>query len=300
MSNKVWIFGDSFQDSNYPKGQNKSWCDILFESKGYEVKNFSVAGVSTESIVLLCLDYLDEISVDDFVLVNLSSGLRFMAPSGNGSVRDTIFDRYKESDIGSHHPNVWEHIYDSKTETGKKLLLTTFAQEFHTGTGDKLKHSVWNNYISIMLERKGCKFKIVYGHYEPKQCKSQISNTYMYDVINRTIHPSITNYYDLTNSMSFPSGMCLINDFFDVSIRHLMSKFGEQRVYQCLDKMYQSLVKRLEKNKGRYGENVQNVWLKSIEKEFGKENNIFFDPWHLNPHGQEIYASYAKDYDWGI
>ena len=35
---KCWIFGDSFQDSNFPRGQKESWCDILFSKKGYEVK----------------------------------------------------------------------------------------------------------------------------------------------------------------------------------------------------------------------------------------------------------------------
>ena len=71
MSKKCWVFGDSFQASEFPAGQESSWVDILFSKKGYEVINYASAGLSTEAIILLCIDYLDDIHTDDYVLVCL-------------------------------------------------------------------------------------------------------------------------------------------------------------------------------------------------------------------------------------
>ena len=92
---KCWIFGDSFQDSNFPRGQKESWCDILFSKKGYEVKNFSKAGLSTESIILSCIDMIPKFKSNDLVLVFLSAEKRFMRVEGSGDIHcESGFKKY--------------------------------------------------------------------------------------------------------------------------------------------------------------------------------------------------------------
>lgn len=298
MSKTAWIFGDSFQASNYPDGTTESWCDILFQFKGYDVLNYAVAGSSTESIVIRCIDCLDKISKDDFVLVCLSAGPRFMAPQGSGNTSDKDFNKYIDLDPGKHHPSIWHDF-----EETKNTAILDFADRYNTRLGDRLKHSVYNNYISLMLRQIGCKFKIVHGHFEPLKVKSDYVSNYVYDADHRTMGPNVSNYYDLQNAMEFPSGFCLIHDFFDVQVEHLVKTFDKEAVEEFYNNSYKKLTGYMDSNSKlkkpkNYANSVMKYFINPIKKRFGKENSIFLDAWHLDTNGHKIYASYVKDYNW--
>ena len=99
MTKTAWIFGDSFQDSSFPPGQKQSWADIVFSEKGYKVKNYAQAGMSTEAITLMCIDCMNELKPGDYVLVCLSDCRRFMYIPGQGSIESNDnFTRYIDSD----------------------------------------------------------------------------------------------------------------------------------------------------------------------------------------------------------
>ena len=208
MSKNVWIFGDSFQDSNFPDGQTKSWCDILFESKGYEVRNNSQAGISTESIVLSCIDMMPEFEKGDLILVFLSSIKRFMYVRGSGDITCTHeFKRY--IDTKREHTDLWK-IFETNNYDSRIL---DWADKFNTPITDLLKHSIYNNYISMLLSSKGLNFKIIHGHYEPNTVQSLYVQKYMNNYAQRVWKPEVAAYYDLNNNVQFKSGKCLINDF---------------------------------------------------------------------------------------
>ena len=297
MSKTAWIFGDSFQDSSFPKGQTESWVDIVFSEKGYEVKNYAQAGISTEAIVTMCRDCIDEIQPGDFVLVCLSSGPRFMSPTEGGDCETHLsgmkFTRYIDTDL--NHPDVWTDF----AENDRDQRILDYADRFNSPLGDKLKHSTWNNYISLVLRDTGVNFKILHGHFEPVEVKSEYVTEYMQDHLRRTFIPEVANYYDLTNAMKLPAGHCLINDFFHVQMKYLVDIHGDD-VKTVIKNLNVRLERKLKSLPGHYSEVVQKYFIEPIEYKFGKESCIFFDSWHLNPTGQRVYAGYAKDYEWGI
>jgi hypothetical protein len=290
MSKKCWVFGDSFQDSTFPRGQKQSWVDIVFSEKGYEVKNYATAGISTEAIVTMCRDCIDEIQPDDFVLVCLSTGPRFMSPTKRGN-KGKKFTRYIDTDL--NHPSVWADY----EENNRDQRILDYADRFNSPLGDRLKHSTWNNYISLVLRDTGANFKILHGHFEPIEVKSDYVTEYMHDYSLRTFIPEVTNYYDLTDAMKLPTGHCLINDFFHVQIKYLMDTYGDD-AETALKNINVRL--KLKLKAGDYRDSIRKYFLSPIENKFGKESCIFFDSWHLNPTGQRIYAGYAKDYEWRL
>lgn len=290
MSKTCWVFGDSFQSSVFPTGQKRSWVDILFANKGYEVINHASAGLSTEAIILLCIDCLDNIHTDDYVLVCLSAHNRYMAPYGTGNILDTQFTRYIDTNL--NHECVWKD-WDKNKDTN----ILKIADTYNTSLGGKLKDSIWNNYITMLLKEKGVKFKIIHGHYEPLHYDVDSYVEFMADVAYRINSPNVTKYYDLSCAMKFDSGLCLINDFFNVQLQHLITKFNdEDSIIAICNEMNMINQKR----KFKYKENMQNFFINRIIKDYGIENSMFFDSWHLNPRGQEIYAEYAEKYDWDV
>ena len=275
MKSKVWVFGDSFQTSNYPPACKKSWVDILFENKGYEVINTALSGRSTEDIILTCIDRLPEIQTNDHVLVFLSSEMRFMVPDGIGNIVDkTPFTRYIDTD--RRHKDIWR---EAKMNNDMRVL--DIADKFNTPLGSKLKMSVWNNYAHMLLSSKNLKYKVIHGHYELRTVKSNYVKTYMKDYEYRCFKPEVTAYYTMTNTVDFASGSCLINDFFHCQIEYIIDKFGE---------------KKLNHMKNISDEN----FLQAVKKIYGEEHCLFHDTWHLNETGHKIYADYAKNYDWGL
>tara|TARA_B100000073_G_scaffold347036_1_gene360096 strand:- start:3089 stop:3985 length:897 start_codon:yes stop_codon:yes gene_type:complete len=294
---KCWIFGDSFQDSNFPRGQKESWCDILFSKKGYEVKNFSKAGLSTESIILSCIDMIPKFKSNDLVLVFLSAEKRFMRVEGSGDIHcESGFKKY--IDTPRRHTDIWE-LY---AKNNRDQTIIDYADKLSSPLTDKLKHSVWNNYIGILLRnKKNVNFKIIHGHYEPVEVKSNYVKEYMHYWELRTFLPNVTAYFDMRSALKLKAGYCLINDFFHCQIEHLSKTVGEdffielEKICNHCSEARNSKSKRL---KSSYADIMQSEFLKPLRKLYGKENVIFYDTWHLNKHGQVIYADYAKDYEW--
>ena len=294
MTKTAWIFGDSFQDRTFPKGQEKSWTDIVFSEKGYEVKNYARAGVSTEAITLMCVDCINEIKPDDYVLVCLSAGRRFMYIPGQGTInRNDNFTRYIDND--KKHLD----IYSEWVSNNKDNNILKYSDRFHSSLSDKLKHSICNNYISLLLRNKGVSFNIIHGHFEPVDVKESHVKNLMPELTDRIFSEEVRSYYDMTDAIEFPSGYCLINDFFNVQIQYILDTHGADNI-DFLEKLCKKLAFKSTKNIGRFSDTVQEYFIGPIELKFGKESCIFFDAWHLNPTGQEVYASYAKDYDWEI
>ena len=290
MSKKCWVFGDSFQASSFPPGQESSWVDILFAKKGYEVINHARAGLSTEAIILLCIDCLDDIHIDDYVLVCLSAHNRYMAPYGTGDIHDTQFTRYADTNL--NHPCVWKDF-----EKSKDTNILNIADTYNTSLGGKLKASIWNNYITMLLKEKGVKFKIIHGHYEPLPYDIDSYIEFMPDAVLRINSPNVTKYYDLSHAMKFDSGLCLINDFFNTQLQHLIIKFNDKDTIMAICNEVNMII---ESKKTMYHEGIQIFFINRIIKDYGIENSMFFDSWHLSPRGQEIYAEYAEKYDWGV
>ena len=298
MSKTAWIFGDSFQDSSFPKGQTESWVDIVFSEKGYEVKNYARAGISTEAIVTMCRDCIDEIQSDDFVLVCLSSGPRFMSPPGFGAIRHREYENFtRYIDTNLNHPDIWSNF----TDNGKDTRVLDYADKYSSPLGDKLKHSTWTNNISLILRDKGVDFNIVHGHFEPIKVESEYVTNYMEDYDLRIFSPEVTKYYDLTDAIKFPTGHCLINDFYHIQTQYILDTHGDTAMNK-LKKFHSMLSRNKTKviKRGRYREGVKKYLLDNITAHFGEECSMFYDSWHLNPTGQRIYASYAKDYNWNI
>tara|TARA_Y100000022_G_scaffold1653_1_gene1383 strand:+ start:152 stop:1036 length:885 start_codon:yes stop_codon:yes gene_type:complete len=290
---KCWIFGDSFQDSNFPKGQKESWCDILFSKKGYEVKNFSNAGLSTEAIVLSCIDMISEFKSDDLVLVFLSSEKRFMRVEGTGDVRcKSGFKKY--IDTKRDHADIWKMFSKNKRDQ----TIIDYADKLSSPLTDKLKHSVWNNYIGMLLKnKKNVNFKIIHGHYEPAEVKSNHVKEYMHYWELRTFLPNVTAYFDMEHALKLKAGYCLINDFFHCQIEHLHKTVGEDFFIEH-EKLIKKVLIEHEGRKSKYADVIQSQYLKPLRRLYGENNVIFHDSWHLNKHGQVIYADYAKDYEW--
>lgn len=287
-----WIFGDSFQDSNFPRGQKESWCDIIFSKKGYKVKNFSKAGLSTESIILSCIDMIPKFKSNDLVLIFLSSEKRFMRVEGTGDINcRSNFQKYIDTE--RDHTDIWE-LY-AKNNRDKTII--DYADKLSSPLTDKLKHSVWNNYIGMLLESKNVNFKIIHGHYEPVKVKSKYVNDYMYYSELRTFKSSVTNYFDMKHALKFKAGYCLINDFFHCQVEHLHKTVGTDMFIE-IKKISKNVAKKINKRKSSYADLIQSDFLEPLRKLYGEDNIIFHDSWHLNKHGQVIYADYAKDYEW--
>tara|TARA_Y100000022_G_scaffold30341_1_gene23674 strand:- start:578 stop:1465 length:888 start_codon:yes stop_codon:yes gene_type:complete len=291
---KCWIFGDSFQSSNYPFGQKESWCDIVFAKKGYEVKNFSRAGLSTESIILSCIDMISEFKSDDLVLVFLSSEKRFMRIEGTGDLNcKSDFERYIDTE--RDHTDIWELLKNNNRDPA----IIDYADKLSSPLTDKLKHSVWNNYIGMLLKSKNVNFKIIHGHYEPVEVKSKYVKDLMHYWEVRTFHPNIAAYFDMEHAMKFTAGHCLINDFFHCQVLHLYNIAGKQ----CFVELEKLLNKATKENKSKkvkwsYADIMMFSYIKPLRKLYGEDNIIFHDTWHLSENGQKIYADYAKVYDW--
>lgn len=271
MKSTVWIFGDSFQTSNYPKTVEKSWIEILLNDKGHTVKNLAKAGVSNEDIILTCIDYLPSIKTTDTVLIFLGAELRFMIPTGTGEIDQAHdFDLYINTD--RKHIDVWSQ---GKIDRNAYDIV----DKFNTPLGNKLKMSVWNNYIAMLLDSKNIKYKIIHGHYEPKTVSSDYVIDYMPEYKYRCWLPNVTKYFTTKNNIQFISGTCLINDFFHCQIQHLIDSFGKQQLTSLKNLSLPNFVS-------------------VVDKQFGQHNCYFYDTWHLNQQGHVAYANYAQQYNW--
>ena len=151
----------------------------------------------------------------------------------------------------------------------------------------------------MLLSSKGLNFKIIHGHYEPNTVQSLYVQKYMNNYAQRVWKPEVAAYYDLNNNVQFKSGKCLINDFFHCQIEHLVSTFGNE-AENFVKTVCENLEIKLKRRnlKDRYAIAMKRYFIDTLVRKFGKEHIIFFDVWHLNKHGQEIYAEYAKDYNW--
>lgn len=293
MTRTAWVFGDSFQTSNYPPECKQSWVDILFNRRGYTVKNFARAGVSTEDIVLTCIDSLPDIQPNDYVLVCLSAERRFMAPEGSGNIMDpTEFTKYINTK--RIHKDIWQ-----EWKQDKDTRIFDIADRFNTPLGDKLKISVFNNYICMLLDDKKVNYRIIHGHSEPIDVKSSHVINYMEDYEFRCWKPEVTAYYNLKNTLDFAAGKCLINDFFHCQIEHILNTFGQDQL-STIEQFSKKFRKSNQTRKLRYAENAKENFIDLIAKHYGHKHSMFYDAWHLNESGHEIYARFAENYNWGF
>ncbi len=97
MSNNLWVFGDSYSDTNYETVPYRKWYDDFM---GYETHHFSkivsealclnlinlaVGGSDNDSIFEKVIDNIDNFKKGDIVIINWSTVTRFRLASVHGS-----------------------------------------------------------------------------------------------------------------------------------------------------------------------------------------------------------------------
>ena len=281
----AWIFGDSFVDNYFPHGNKKSWADILLENKGYKVKNYAMSGRSTDDAVFCLRDMTSQIDPEkDFVLFTLSNVSRFMTI-------DNIETKYIDTDRNT--VDMWTVLQDFDSNTKVLNAMMKLGNVY----SDRLKLSIHSNYAKRLLDDIGVKYKMICGHFELVEIKSNYVKDYMLGASTRTFEKQMLQYFDIENFMQFNSGYCLINDFFHFQIDKIINS-NHPKKYKLKD-YYKQWEIDYSKNSLHYNDEAIK-FIKRINEMQEPNEDVFFDAWHLSINGHRQYAKYVEQYDWGI
>lgn len=146
---RIWIYGDSFSDKNYPFGKyTGSWLELL--ELDYNIKNSSLAGTGPDYSIEKMINQLSDVDKDDYLIFIVSWSARFNLKNFyrsdknqvNSTWIDQVTDRIKTEFVD---PN-----------TGIEFLRNIFKYQYPTNELlyiETLKHIALINSFSNRFKR---------------------------------------------------------------------------------------------------------------------------------------------------
>lgn len=219
---KIYIIGDSFASLTY---QNSgSWVMLL--SKKYNVEHVSLCGGSTQEIMLKFLDWSNEITSNDIVVLGISDPHRFYI--SDSSIRHTVWESYykhfyNETISQIHYQACLNKIKQHAKEKNIKLLIFwSFPSDYRSSikwSSKDFQKISYNDYIyDIEFDNEIRPALIYFSRLEvPAHLSStQIGEFYANDVRpchidNFDIHKKIYNVVDNFYNNNISGQINLIN-----------------------------------------------------------------------------------------